>query len=407
MVREVEYGKSKKAFRRSVQGINLPASFGRPRTAGDLPGSSIESSNGGALGSVVSARRAAGPSVSRGESASQGNREASRKDWSDGGADRFVKKNSKDFSGQEKRRWVSDHSAQFGTVSKACKAIGLSPSSFYYKLKIDPNERLKRDSDLRDLIEEIQSKFPQYGVRGVQRELKWGYGKQVNRKRIHRVMREHGLRAQIYRGFKVSTTDSNHQSRIYPNLVHGMEVSRPNQLWVADITYVRIATCFVYVAAILDVFSRRVIGWAISKRIDTELCLAALEMAVENRKPDAGLIHHSDRGVQYASDAYVELLSKHGIHISMSRKGCCWDNAHMESFFGTLKREEVHLRDYETFGDVIMSLPKFMEDLYNEKRRHSSLGGLTPVEFEDKWKTGELQKLGIPFVIKLWDGSSK
>lgn len=407
MVREVEYGKSQKAFRRSVQGINLPAGFGRPGAAGDLSGSPAQSSDSGALGDAVSARRALGPSISGRKGTSAGDRKATCEDRSDGGADRPVKKNSKDISGQEKRRWVGDHREQFGTVSKACKAIGLATSSYYYKLKVDPTERLKRDSDLRDLIEEIQSKFPQYGVRGVQRELQWGYGKRVNHKRIHRVMREHGLRAQIYRGFKVSTTDSNHQSRIYPNLVHGMEVSRPDQLWVADITYVRIATCFVYLAAILDVFSRRVIGWAISKRIDTDLCLAALQMAIENRNPGSEVIHHSDRGVQYASDAYVQLLNEHGVQISMSRKGCCWDNAHMESFFGTLKREEVHLRDYETFTDVILSLPKFIEDLYNEKRRHSSLGGLTPMEFEDKWRSGELQKLGIPHVIKLWDGLSK
>lgn len=407
MVRAVEYGKSEKTFRRGVQGISLSAAFGRAGSARDLSGPSAQPSDGGALGDALSAGCAARAAVSGGKSAGPGDRKTACEDRPDGSADRSIKKNSKDLSGEEKRRWVSDHREQFGTVSKACKAIGLAPSSFYYKLKVDPSERLKRDSDLRDLIEEIQSKFPQYGVRGVQRELKWGYGMKVNRKRIHRVMREHGLRAQIYRGFKVSTTDSNHQSRIYPNLVHGMEVNRPNVLWVSDITYVRIATCFVYLAAILDVFSRRVIGWAISKRIDTDLCLAALQMAIENRNPGSDVIHHSDRGVQYASDAYVALLNEHEIKISMSRKGCCWDNAHMESFFGTLKREEVHLRDYETFTDVIMSLPKFIEDLYNEKRRHSSLGGLTPVEFEDKWESGELQKLGIPHVIKLWDGSSK
>jgi transposase InsO family protein len=162
----------------------------------------------------------------------------------------------------------------------------------------------------------------------------------------------------------------------------------------------------VYLAAILDIFSRRVVGWALSKKINTELCLEALKMALEKRQPESGLIHHSDRGVQYTSDEYVNCLKENGIQISMSRKGCCWDNAHMESFFGTLKREEVNLQEYETFTDVIIHLPEFIEDLYDKKRRHGSLGGLTPKEFEDKWKSGELQKLGIPSVIKLWDGSS-
>ncbi len=238
-------------------------------------------------------------------------------------------------------------------------------------------------------------------------ELLWGYGKRVNRKRIHRVMREHGLRAQIYRGFKVSTTDSNHSNRIYPNLLHGREVTKLNEVWVTDITYVRIQTCFVYLSAIIDLLSRKVVGWAVSKKINTELCLEALKMAIENRDPGMGCIHHSDRGVQYTSDEYTDLLKKKGFEISMSRKGNCWDNAHMESFFGTLKQEEVYLKEYETFTDVIFSLPNFIEGIYNEKRRKGALGGLTPNEFEDKWRSGELQKLGIPAVIKLWDGSSK
>jgi putative transposase len=256
------------------------------------------------------------------------------------------------------------------------------------------------------LIEEIQAKFPQYGVRQVYWELLWGYGKRVNRKRIHRVMREHGLRAQIYRGFKISTTDSNHSNRIYPNLLHSKEVTKLNEVWVTDITYVRIQTCFVYLAAIIDLLSRKVVGWAVSQKINTKLCLEALKMAIENREPGTGCIHHSDRGVQYTSDEYTDLLKEHGFEISMSRKGNCWDNAHMESFFGTLKQEEVYLKEYETFTDVIVSLPNFIEGIYNEKRRKGALGGLTPNEFEDKWRSGELQKLGIPAVIKLWDGSS-
>jgi transposase InsO family protein len=154
------------------------------------------------------------------------------------------------------------------------------------------------------------------------------------------------------------------------------------------------------------VFSRRIVGWAISKKIDTELCLEALKMAIKGRKPKKGCIHHSDRGVQYTSSEYVEYLEKNGLQISMSRKGNCWDNAFMESFFGTLKREEVHLKEYETFEDVLNNIPKFIDEIYNEKRRHGSLGGLTPSEFESIYKKGNLQKNGIPSVIKLWDGFS-
>jgi len=220
------------------------------------------------------------------------------------------------------------------------------------------------------------------------------------------MMNKYGLKALIYKGFRVSTTDSKHSKRIYPNLLHGREVSAPDQVWVSDITYIRIKTCFIFLAAVLDVFTRRVVGWAVSKRINTTLCLEALKMAIENRHPQPGCIHHSDRGVQYASDAYVGLLKAHDFEISMSRKGNCWDNAFMESFFGILKREEVHLCDYEDFTDVLFRFPQFIEALYNEKRRHSSLGYLSPAEFEAKWKSGELKKLGIPSVITLWDGLS-
>lgn len=399
-------GKSKKALQRGVQGTDLSANHVGHRCPGDLPGSSDSPADGGGLAWEISARGKLGQAHSQGEGASSGDRETQGEGGRASNDDRLVKKNSRRLTTSEKRKWVRDHGKEFGTISEACKVVGLSASSYYYKPKIDPVERARRDADLRGLIEEIQSKFPQYGVRQVYWELLWGYGKRVNKKRIHRVMRENGLRALIYRGFRVSTTDSKHGNRVYPNLLHGIEVRSPNQVWVTDITYVRIQTCFVYLAAILDVFSRKVVGWAVSKKIDTQLCLEAFKMAIENRDPPDGCIHHSDRGVQYTSDAYIELLKAKGFQISMSRKGNCWDNAHMESFFGTLKQEEVYLRDYESFTDVIFGLPNFIEELYNEKRRKGALGGLTPNEFEAKWKSGELEKLGIPAVIKLWDGSS-
>jgi putative transposase len=205
-------------------------------------------------------------------------------------------------------------------------------------------------------------------------------GVRVNEKRVRRVMKKFGLRPITWRTF-VRTTDSRHALPVYPNLVRKRQVCAINEIWVADITYIRIRSSFVYLAAILDLYSRRVVGWAISKRIDTELCVTALRMALENRR-SRGCIHHSDRGVQYASAAYVALLREHGLQISMSAKGNPYDNAFMESFYKTLKYEEVHLCDYETYNDVVERLPFFIEQVYNRKRLHSSIGYVPPIEFE-------------------------
>ena len=194
-------------------------------------------------------------------------------------------------------------------------------------------------------------------------------------------MKKFGLTPITWRTF-VRTTDSRHALPVYPNLIKNRQVHAINEVWVADITYIRIRSSFVYLAAILDLYSRRIVGWAISKRIDTELCLGALRMALETRQAD-GCIHHSDRGVQYASAAYVALLRQHGLPISMSAKGNPYDNAFMESFYKTLKYEEVHLCDYETYDDVIERLPFFIEEVYNRKRLHSSIGYVPPTEFED------------------------
>lgn len=395
MVREVEYGKSQKAFRRSVQGINLSAGFRRPGAAGALPRSPAQSAEGRAMGDVVSAGRAAGSPVSGRKSAGPRDREAACEDRSDGGADRSVKKNSKDISGREKRRWVSDHREQFGTLSKACKAIGLATSSFYYKLKVDPTERLKRDSDLRDLIEEIQSKFPQYGVRGVQRELQWGYGKRVNHKRIHRVMREHGLRAQIYRGFKVSTTDSNHQSRIYPNLVHGMEVSHPDQLWVADITYLKseVRGVYFYLYLFLDVFSRKIVGWEVfdyesaeySSQLFEEICLS-------NNVVNTGIVLHADNGGPMKGSTMLATMQRLGVIKSFSRAQVSDDNPYSESLFRTMKYRPGYptkpFKDVEAAREWVQGFVQW----YNTEHLQSEISFTSPESRHNGLDTEVLKK---------------
>ena len=203
----------------------------------------------------------------------------------------------------------------------------------------------------------------------------------VNHKRVWRVMRQDSLLCQLKRHFLV-TTDSAHGLPTYPNLLAQMTLSAPNQAWVADITYVRLPTNFVYLACVLDAYSRRCVGWKLSRQIDTQLTLDALEMALTQRRPASGLIHHSDRGVQYASLAYVARLEQAEARVSMSAKGNPYDNAKAESFFKTLKREEVYLQEYRTFADAETNLGHFIEAVYNLKRLHSSLGYLPPVEFE-------------------------
>jgi transposase InsO family protein len=257
----------------------------------------------------------------------------------------------------------------------------ISTSAFYYKPKIDRVEREKRDADLRDLIEAIRMEFPRTGYRQLHHHL-LRRGQVVNEKRIRRLLGKYNLFLEIKRRF-IRTTDSDHGLPVYPNRLPEVTVTGINQVWVADITYIRILTGFVFLAVILDVHSRRVVGWAISKRIDQELTLAALKMAIETRRPAAGLIHHSDRGVQYCSKAYIQMLADHEIAISMSRKGNPYDNAYAESFMKTLKMEEVYFWNYETIVDVLERIPYFIEEVYNRKRLHSGVGYVPPAEFEE------------------------
>jgi len=233
---------------------------------------------------------------------------------------------------------------------------------------------------LRDAIERLVLDFPGYGYRRVTQALRRS-GWLVNHKRVLRVMREESLLCQLKRRFVV-TTDSTHGYRAYPNLLASLTLERLDQAWVADITYIRLPMAFAYLAGILDAFSRRCIGWKLSRQIDTGLTLAALEMAIAVRQPRRGLIHHSDRGVQYASTEYVSRLEEIGAWVSMSATGNPYDNAKAESFFKTLKREEVYLKDYQTFADAEANLGQFIDDVYNTKRLHSSLGYQPPAEFE-------------------------
>jgi transposase InsO family protein len=259
-------------------------------------------------------------------------------------------------------------------VSLVCRTLGCPRSSYYYQAKG------RDDQVLKEALKQVAGTWPTYGYRRLTAQLQ-REGWPVNGKRVRRVMGELELQGKVYRK-KRRTTNSDHPFPRYPNLVQELEVVRPDQVWVADITYVRLQREFVYLAVIMDRFTRCIRGWHLGRSLSQELTLVALERALTKQTPE---IHHSDQGVQYAATAYVQLLEATGVQISMAEVGKAWQNGYAERIMRTIKEEEVDLSEYQDYWDAYRQIGQFLEDVYMQKRIHSSLGYLTPVEFENQW----------------------
>ena len=281
------------------------------------------------------------------------------------------------------------HEQEGYPVASLCQLLSLSRSSYYYKM-------IERDeSELRRDIEAVATEFVKYGSRRVTKQLRRPpYRMVINRKRIQRLMRDMGL-LRVQKRRKRRTTDSSHGFRCFPNLVADLEVIYPDQVWVSDITYIRLQKGFVYLAVIMDVFTRGIRGWQLSRRLDQFLTLTALQRALSNHVPH---IHHSDQGVQYATNDYINLLKEHQVQISMTAKGSPEENAYAERLIRTIKEEEVELSEYWDFTDAYTQIGHFIEEVYQKKRIHSSLGYLTPIEFEHAYlqvHVGQMSSLKI------------
>ena len=270
------------------------------------------------------------------------------------------------------------------TVTGMCDVLDISRHAYTNFVDHAQNEQsgfIDKDAQLIDKIKGIVTTTRKYGYRRVTRELR-RQGVHTNHKKVLRLMQTHNLTCKRKKMFK-TTTDSNHNHQVYPNLLKDFVPTGINQVWGSDITYIRLSNNkFVYLAVVIDLYSRKVVGWAMSKYIDENLTLAALDMALSTRTPALGLIHHSDRGVQYASLKYTTKLRDNNIQISMSAKGNPYDNAFVESFMNTLKNEEVHMNEYDSLEDAQQNINLFLEEVYNKKRLHSSLDYVSPDEFE-------------------------
>jgi len=281
-----------------------------------------------------------------------------------------------------KYQFIAHHYEEF-KITVMCRVLGVSRSGYYAWCKRPTSARKMADQSLSEQIELIHQNSRQtYGSVRIQVELAEN-GIICGHNRVAGLMREIGLNAKQNRKFKIITTDSNHNQPIAPNLLdRDFTARQPNQKWLTDITFIPTDEGWLYLAAVLDLYARRIVGWAMAETLERQLVLAALRMALETRQPPAGLLHHSDRGSQYASQDYRDVLTQYQIQASMSRKGNCYDNAPMESFFGTLKTELIHHRHYLTRMEAKTDIFEYIEVFYNRLRRHSALGYLCPVAFE-------------------------
>jgi len=287
-----------------------------------------------------------------------------------------------------KYAWIDKHRRTYSTTLM-CELLSVSRSGLNAARLRSPSKRANAEEQLVRQIRDVQGRHRgRYGRRRMTTEISEAQGRPVNHKRVARVMREHGLQSHKRRRFRVVTTDSKHAHPVAPNVLgRDFEATAPNQKWLADLTYVPTKEGWLYLALVLDMYARKLVGWAMSETMAQELTLSALDVALGWRDPGADLVHHSDRGSQYAAKDYRSKLKARGIMVSMSRKGDCWDNAPMESVNGTVKVECVNDVQFETREQARRAIIEYI-GYYNTERRHSSLGNIAPAEFERRWRAG-------------------